>query len=546
MKPAHPDRPSKPLLIVGWDGATPELLGPWMADGTLPNLAALARRGSYSPLRSLIHPLSPAAWTSAMTGLGPGRHGVWDFGHIRPGTYTVEPTTGAHRKGATVWEIADECGLRSVVGNVPLSYPCRSFRGAYVPGLGATSLVGTTHPPSIGGLIEQTVPDYRIDSNIYEHTNPAEFLTSVERMVEARTTVFEDLLRREQPDLFVGVYVSTDRVQHAFWKQANHPWLDGQRAGWAFSSAIKDCYVQLDAALGRLIAACPGDPTVMVISDHGFGDLDGDLYLNSVLEDMGVLRVSHRSREQRGRGGRFGGLVRRFASVRDGNDEADTAEAPCFGDIDWQQTQAYARGLFGNIWLNLRGREPHGQVEPGPEAEALVDRITARLLALREPGSHSTPLIDAVFRGQDLFRGDGGGPVEGAPDLVVVPRDYRWMTRSGREIGAQGCLTCDPAIRHTGNHRMNGVLVAGGPGVTVGAPAELRRLIDVTPTALALLGIEVPRSLDGKPMSSLMSCDNGWTDDVPVWEPLAPESSSGAPSAEALTDQLKGLGYLAP
>ena len=93
---------------------------------------------------------------------------------------------------------------------------------------------------------------------------------------------------------------------------------------------------------------------------------------------------------------------------------------------------------------------------------------------------------------------------------------------------------------------MNGVLVAGGPGVTVGAPAELRRLIDVTPTALALLGIEVPRSLDGKPMSSLMSCDNGWTDDVPVWEPLAPESSSGAPSAEALTDQLKGLGYLAP
>ena len=515
-----------------------------MADGSLPNLAALAKRGSYSPLRSLIHPLSPAAWTSAMTGLSPSRHGVWDFGHIVPGTYTVEPTTGAHRKGASLWEIADECGLRSLVGNVPLSYPCRPFNGVYVPGLGATQLDGTTHPASVGRLIEQTVPDYSIDSNIYEHAAPKDFLTAVEQMVEARTRVFEDLLRREQPDLFVGVYVSTDRVQHAFWKQANHPWLDGKRSGWTFASAVKDCYQQLDRALGRLIAACPGDPTVLVVSDHGFGDLDGDLYLNAVLEEMDLLTVTHESRKARASDGRFSGLLRRFKGEDD-----DASQQPCFGDIDWHETQAYARGLFGNIWLNLRGREPYGQVEPGPDAEELLNRITDRLLELREPGGR-TPLIDAVFRGADLYVGGGSestASVEnGAPDLVVVPRDYRWMTRSGREIGAPGCVTCDPAIRHTGNHRMNGILVAGGPGITVGAPPELRRLVDLTPTALALLGIEVPRSLDGKPMSSLMSCDNGWTDEVPKWEPLQEPSPEGSPSGEELTEQLKGLGYVAP
>ncbi|MEE2827621.1 MAG: alkaline phosphatase family protein, partial [Myxococcota bacterium] len=144
MRPAHPKRPAQPLLLIGWDGATPELIEPWLADGTLPNLKALADRGSYAPLRSLIHPLSPAAWTSAMTGLNPGRHGIWDFGHITPGTYTVEATTGMQRHGATLWEIADQCGLTSVVANVPLSYPCRSFRGVYVPGLGATNLEGTT------------------------------------------------------------------------------------------------------------------------------------------------------------------------------------------------------------------------------------------------------------------------------------------------------------------------------------------------------------------------------------------------------------------
>ena len=121
-----------------------------------------------------------------MTGLNPGRHGIWDFGHITPGTYVVEPTTGAQRHGASLWEIADECGLRSVVANVPLSYPCRPIRGVYVPGLGATSLDGTTHPRNIGRLIEQTVPEYRIDSNAYEYADPGEFLLSVERMVDAR------------------------------------------------------------------------------------------------------------------------------------------------------------------------------------------------------------------------------------------------------------------------------------------------------------------------------------------------------------------------
>lgn len=520
--------------MIGWDGATPELIEPWMEDGTLPNLKALADRGTYSPLRSLIHPLSPAAWTSAMTGLNPGRHGIWDFGHITPGTYVVEPTTGAHRSGASLWEIADECGLRSLVANVPLSYPCRPVRGVFVPGLGATSLEGTTHPGNIGRLIQQTVPEYRIDSNAYEFADPREFLASVERMVDARTRVFEDLLRREQPDLFVGVYVSTDRVQHGFWKQAAHPWLDGTRAGWQFGSAIRDCYQQLDTALGRLVEAAGGDATVLVISDHGFGELEGDLYLNTVLEEMGLLTLSEGAREAASDSSLLGGLLGR---LRGGDGEEPVA--PTFGDIDWHATRAYARGLFGNIWLNLRGREPHGQVEPGPEADELLEQITERLLELREPGGR-TPLIDAVFRGEDLYSGD---QADRAADLVVVPRDYRWMTRSGREIGAPGQLVGEPAIRHTGNHRMNGVLVAGGPGIQVGAEGGVRRLLDVTPTALALLGIEVPKTLDGSPMEDLLSCEVAWTDDEPLWEPLAERDQQASP--EELTEQLKGLGYVA-
>lgn len=533
MRPAHPDRPAKPLLIVGWDGATPELVGPWMADGTLPNLAALSRRGGWAPLRSTLHPLSPAAWVSAFTGLNPGRHGVFDFGHRAPDTYRVDPTDGSHRRGAALWEIAAEAGLRSLVMGVPMTHPAVEVPGVtFVPGLGASSLEDGTWPRSLAQQIAAEVPGYAVDANAYEHADPGDFLDAVRRMVEDRAAVAASLIERERPDLAFVVFVATDRVQHAFWRQSLLPGAPGQVGAWRFAHAVRDCYRQLDDALGRLVRSVGEDATVLVVSDHGFGELEGDLYLNGVLEEMGLLSVDRGS----GRRGVLGRLLGRLpAALRRASPGAQEAR-PTFGHIRWGETKAYSRGLFGQIWLNLRGREPRGIVEPGPEAEGLLSALSDRLLELREPDGRA-PLIQAVFRGADLHHGPHAAE---APDLVVVPRDYRWMTRSGREIGPRGVITAEPAVRHSGNHRMNGVLVGGGPGVRQGASPELLRLLDLCPTALALLGIEVPRSLDGEPMIDLLSCDVGWTGH-------SPEQPGWAEPAgrEGLEAQLRGLGYLA-
>ncbi len=534
MKAAHPNRPARPLLIVGWDGATPELVGPWMADGTLPNLAELSRRGGWAPLRSTLHPLSPAAWTSAFTGLNPGRHGVFDFGHRAPGTYRIDPTDGSHRKGAALWEIASEAGLRSLVLGVPMSTPCAEVPNVtFVPGLGATGLDEQCWPRSLAQQIRAQVPGYALDANAYEHADPGDFLDAVARMVDDRTTVAASLIERDRPDLAFVVYVATDRVQHAFWRQSLLPDSPAHVASWRFAHAIRDCYRQLDRALGRLMRAAGDDATVLVVSDHGFGELDGDLYLNAPLEEMGLLSVD-RGPGRSPLASRLERVLGRLPRVLRRVDPGLDGDAPTFGHIRWSETKAYARGLFGQIWLNRRGREPHGVVEPGPEADALLAAITDRLLALREPDGR-TPLIQAVFRGADLYHGPHAAE---APDLVVVPRDYRWMTRSGREIGPPGVLTGEPAVRHTGNHRMNGVLVGGGPGVRQGAAPDLLRLLDLTPTALALLGVEVPRSLDGVPMTDLLSCDVGWTDDVPT------QPGAAAPSEKvALDAQFRALGY---
>ena len=437
MKPAHPERPARPLLIVGWDGATPELIEPWMADGTLPNLAALARRGGWAPLRSLVHPLSPAAWTSAFTGLNPGRHGIWDFGHRAFGTYRVDPTDARRRHGAALWEIAQECGLRTAVLNVPLAAPATpGFEGIFVPGLGASSLEGETVPPELAARIAALHPDYAIDVHSYEHADPAAFLSALHRLVKARADLFTELLVSERPDLMVAVFTATDRVQHAFWGQAALPGGPPEREAWKFGTAVRDTYRMLDDALGRLVAAA-GDATVMVVSDHGFGDLDGDLNLNAVLETMGLLVVDRAYVPPTSPWERLLDALPAFLSRREPGTEAPPA---VFGDIDWSGSRAYSRGLFGCVWLNLRGREPYGCVEPGPEAEGLLQEISDALLALRTPDGK--PAVDAVLRGDELYH----GPLaDEAPDLVVL------SPGPGRpdDFAIAGCI---PLGKPQGNH----------------------------------------------------------------------------------------------
>ena len=545
MKPAHPERSARPLLVVGWDGATPELIGPWMDDATLPALRRLRDSGAFAPLRSVLPPLSPAAWTSAFTGLNPGRHGIWDFGHRAEGTYQVVDTDASHRSGAALWEIAELAGLRWLAVNVPLSHPApQPARGVFVPGLGASRLAGATWPRSLVDEVPQLAPDHVIDVNAFEHRDPAAFLDAAWRMIEGRAQLAEALIRREQPDLAVVTFVVSDRVQHAFWAQTALPGAEEQRAGWRFAHAVRDTFVRLDRALQRLIDAAGPEVTTVVVSDHGFGELEGDLYLNAVLEDAGLLSVrrpaalpplGRLSAEllATGRPG-TGKLSRALERVDEAlgrmlpGDEAD------FGDIRWEATRAYSRGLLGNIWLNLRGREPLGQIEPGPEAEATLEQIEGLLATLVEPET-GEPLIQAVFRGAELFDGERAAE---APDLIVVPRDYRWMTRAGREIGPRGQLCTPAAVAHTGNHRLDGVFVGAGPGIHQGRRPDLLRLLDLTPTALALLGVEVPRGLDGVPMQDVLSCGLAWTDELPD----GPHRAAG--EGGGLAQRLRGLGYL--
>ena len=100
-----------PVFMIGWDGATFDLIRPWVAEGKLPNIARLMEKGVHGPRRSTIPPWTFPAWTSFMTGKNPGKHGIFDF--LRPGgTYDLEFVNGSHRRARTFWDLLSAAGAR--------------------------------------------------------------------------------------------------------------------------------------------------------------------------------------------------------------------------------------------------------------------------------------------------------------------------------------------------------------------------------------------------------------------------------------------------
>jgi len=152
---------SAPLVVVGLDGATLDLVGPWMADGTLPTLAGLCARGAWGRLQSTMPAATFPAWTSLVTGVNPGRHGVLDFTERVPGTYRVRFVNGSRRRAAALWSRFSAAGLRSAVLTVPGTYPPEPIHGVMVSGWDSpltTAVDGLfVHPRSFFHELEATV-----------------------------------------------------------------------------------------------------------------------------------------------------------------------------------------------------------------------------------------------------------------------------------------------------------------------------------------------------------------------------------------------------
>lgn len=548
------------LIILGFDAADPRLVDRWVTEGHLPNIARLKRDGAYARLRSTIQPLTPLAWTSMVTGMDPGGHGVYDWHERDPQTYHAAIVGSYSVKAPTLWQRANRAGLSSGVMNVPLTYPPRPLNGWLISDLltppGAKCI---TYPDTLRAEIDAASGGYKIFFGVtYQEGDEQAFLDALHDTLERRRKALLHLLKTHPADFVMAVFMESDHVMHSFWKyyDAAHP--SHKPEYQKFENAIRDVYKHLDDILGDVLALIDKDTTLMLVSDHGSGPYLGRVYVNKLLMRHGLLAVRRdpltsiklalaRARVVE----RAYGLLRRIGIdlrplVGKRLRQIAAQSGIGAGDIDWARTQAYVSGDFGQIALNLQGREKFGMVDPR-DKEPLIDEIIRLLDTLTD--DQGKKLVDQVWRGSTLYH---GSQVSRAPDIVFSMRDFQWLTAPG--LGAQIDGLIDQArfgkTEVSGAHALYGIVVAIGPGIRAGATLDEIDIKQIAPTALYALGLAVPKQMDGRVIEGFY--EPAYLKQHPILEsndddqPIIPDRDEGYSPEELkqVEDRLKGLGYI--
>lgn len=601
------------MIVLGIDGMDPAFVERHWA--VLPNLDRLRRAGGFQRLATTNPPQSPVAWSTVITGLDPGGHGIFDFVHRDAATITpyssmaevlearrtlelgpwilpLEPgTVCSLRQGAAFWSLLAARGVPAKILRMPVNFPPVEFPGESLAGMGTPDLQGgygtftefTAEPGAAartvaGGRItpvrlsgrrgvltvEGPVNGFRrghpvaaaeLTVDVDEGADAAVFSVAGRRMAlkagewspwfalefpllapaaKARGMA-RLLLRQVKPWLDVymspvnmdprapALPISTPKefsaelaadvgpfytqgiaedtsalrahaLSHAeFLQQAGQVLddsmklyryeLDRYRDGllfYYFSSVDQHAHVlwgryedelvpvyrRMDEAVGLALKKLGGDGTLMVLSDHGFAAFDRAVNLNTWLAQAGFLQ-----------------------RIEPGK----ASDEELFAGVDWSRTQAYALGL-NEIYLNLAGREPNGTVAPGAEAQTVMEKIRAGLLALRDPKT-GKPVVKRVYAAGEVATGVLPGY---APDLVIgYEAGYRasWQTALG---AAPAEVVVDNNEAWLADHCIDPEFVPGVLFLNRAPKQEKPHLRDVPVTILRAFGLEPAKGMTGQ------------------------------------------------
>jgi len=498
------DAAARRVLILGLDGATFDVLDPLMAEGRMPRLAEAIRRGCAGVLHSTVPPITPAAWTTFLTGKQPGSHGIIDFERYDPFTNRlVLNSTRCLDHVRNLWQILSDRGLRVCSINVPMTYPPVPLNGCMISGFETPGPQAEfVYPPDWRREILDRWPDPTLRKNWRRKVLGGDrlFARNVDYMARSfrqGAEVARWCGGRTGWDVLMVVLKLVDNLQHKAWKHIDPRFARRQPRRREITRAA---FGALDAVIGEMLDyADEHAAAVLMVSDHGHGSLDGKVYVNLLLQRWGYLRL-------RGGAARLGwtGMPWRKPSGGRGG-TLPAGDGPADLPVDFTSTRACVMhaGMAGFLYVNLKGRQPSGIVEPA-EYEPQRDELQARLLGpecqVRDPGGNLVPLFTAAHKPEELY-GCRRKDQPWLPDLMLIPRDGLAVVRKIRGSQAVRWLS----YRHLeGTHRPEGVLVATGPGVAAGRRVEAR-LVDCAPTVLALLGQRIPADMEGHVVADLFA-----------------------------------------
>lgn len=502
--------PGRPVMMIGLDGlSTAFLQAPAVFENT-PNLRALLASSAVGTLNSTLPPYTGPAWTSITTGVNPGRHGIFGF------TNLGRPVSGARVGTGRIWEYVGEVGGRSVVINVPITYPPNPLDGILISGMPTPPDKSFTFPESLSPKLLDG--GYIVDVAVNEAARESvDTLRLLEEMTRHRGRVAVDLARSESWDLFVAIFVLPDRLGHPWWKYVvpGSPLYDS-RAGEEIRREAAGSLAAMDNAVGDLVAEAPPGAAIVVCSDHGFGPLDADVFFDLVLAEAGLIE------------GGPPGLLGKAVSAAGRSQVARMAPKALHR---WAKDRAGASSAAdkGRAWT-APSFEWGVRLAAADDDEAR-DLVTGLLKGLKTP--EGRPIVDRVLHRSEAY---SGPYVADATDLVVVLADEGVGLHEGMHAPRYWVSRENEAW---GSHRTDGVISIAG--VPVNEPL-LGEAADAAATILDLLGLEV-EGLDGRSLAE------GSTSHIPASSQptaggLQGDDVYSAEDEQAVMEHLQSLGYV--
>ena len=356
----------KRVLVISWDGVPFSFLKKGMEEGRFPLFSKLITGGAFGRMTSVLPTISSVAWTSYMSGKNPGGHGIFGFIDRKPSPLSFFIPTGKDRKAEFIQEVLSREKKRVISINIPMTTPPFEVNGILVSGFLSTKIEKATYPPEFSRVLKEM--GYIIDANpVKAKDRKDEYLEDLFLALRKRFELAERLIR-ERWDYFHLHVMETDRINHFFWKEKDERF-------WKFYSEVEELSISL--------VEKAKDALLILLSDHGFCTLKKEVFVNKYLEDGGYL----------------------FFDKEPPEDIRDISE----------KTVAYSL-IPGRIYINLKGREEKGSVEPG-DYERGREEVASYLEKLTVDGER---VIKKVWRREEVY---SGPYTDLGPDLILEPVD---------------------------------------------------------------------------------------------------------------------------
>jgi predicted AlkP superfamily phosphohydrolase/phosphomutase len=515
-----PSSVRKRLLVIALGEATFDLITPWVEEGELPAFKKFFEEGTTGDLKSSIPMMTPQMWGNIITGKNPGYHGLFDFWQ-RGNDGKFKETNGSQIKVKPIWKILSENGLTSGIVNVPFTYPPQKINGFMISGEDAPGTHSSiAYPNKIYNEIVEKFGRYRLKDIFPGGRKKEDYLKLVEEDVNKQTDVLEYLVSEKNWDFFLTFYSATAITQHYFWKDM----MDNNK----YKDVIKTAYKSLDSAINRLCDASGRNTTVFLISECGAGPLTSGIQINTWLQKEGFLNFKNSNGtpiKQKTHSARNFLMRSKIADFRK-NVQGYIPKSLFYfanknmhwlkswiqtylagSDINWNKTFAFSRGKEGDIFINVKGRDPNGIVEQD-QYENVRDQIINKLSSLIDP-STGEKAVNKIYKREQLY---SGPYTEFAPDLLIEWVNDAYMpTESDKNKDSIFVERWRENMNWptSGSHRKNGILLAKGPGIAKNKSIDGSRIIDMTPTWLSLLNQKIPDDLEGRVITNLIDAEKG-------------------------------------